>query len=186
MFRKLLYLGIFLLLTYFTIKLVFYRYPVRYMDIIAQNATAYGIEPSLVCAMIHTESKYRENAVSPKGASGLMQVTNATANWIADEMKMENYSYDDIFEPEINIGIGCYYLNWLMERYTQQDTALAAYNAGNGNVDKWLRDTAYSIDGKQLLNIPFEETRTYVERVRINKVIYDCIIPLHKYIGRFL
>lgn len=154
------------------------RYPIRYIGIITENTAKYGMEPSLICAVIHTESKFNSLALSNKGASGLMQVTKNTADWIASEMDIEDYSYDQIFEPEMNIKIGCYYIDKLLHGYSDLDVALAAYNAGSGNVNKWLTDSTYSEDGRTLSAIPFKETRDYINRVRNNKRIYDFLLKI--------
>ncbi|MCL2463168.1 MAG: lytic transglycosylase domain-containing protein [Defluviitaleaceae bacterium] len=160
------------------------RYPLKHLDIIRENAGKYGLDPAFVCAVIHTESKFRENALSPKGASGLMQITEPTADWIAAQLGVNNYSYDDIFEPSLNIKLGCYYLNWLLQRYGGDERlALAAYNAGFGNVDKWLRSPDYSADGNSLSFIPFQETRDFVQRVESGARIYGILINT---IGRFI
>ena len=164
-----------------TMGLISFRYPLKYIDIITKNAALYSIEPALVCAVIHAESKFTERAISHKGASGLMQVTEKTADWIAAQMDLPEYSFDMIFEPSLNISIGCRYLSWLLDRYKSVDLAIAAYNAGSGNVDKWLSNTDYSPDGKRLNAIPFKETRDYLRRVQINKRIYDFILHINPY-----
>ena len=158
------------------ISLISFRYPLRYLDIIMKNTAVYSIDPALICAIIHAESKFAEKAISHKGASGLMQLTESTADWIAGQMDLPDYNYEKIFEPSVNISIGCKYLSWLLERYDNIDSAVAAYNAGSGNVDKWLRNPNYSSDGSRLDDIPFKETRDYVKRVQANKLIYDLIL----------
>jgi len=157
---------------------VSYRYPLKYLDIIETAASADNIDPALVCAVIHAESKFTEEALSRKGASGLMQITESTAGWMANRMGIQDYSYSRIFEPTLNISIGCGYLGWLLDRYGDMDLALAAYNAGSGNVDKWLADPRYSADGRTLGNIPYKETRDYINRVKLNKWIYDIILRI--------
>lgn len=156
-------------------SLVRIRYPVRYMDIIKQHAGK--LDPVLVCAVIHTESKFKPDAVSPKEAAGLMQITGATAEWMAKEMRLDGYDESRLMEPEINIAIGCYFLNWLMDYYDGYlETALCAYNAGIGNVNRWLQDERYSNDGKTLQEIPFKETRQYVQRIADSRQIYAFLI----------
>lgn len=91
-----------------------------------------------------------------------MQLTEVTAKECADRLGLTNYDYMD---PETNIKLGCYLLRMLIDRYESTDTALAAYNAGIGNVDGWLADPNYSRDGKNLYEIPFTETKYYVEKV---------------------
>jgi soluble lytic murein transglycosylase len=154
-----------------------FRYPLKYLPFIKAASSKYGIKPSAVCAVIHAESRFAEKALSPKGAAGLMQITMPTAQWVAGKIGME-FNDSDIFDPEINITIGCWYLSWLMERYDNADVVSAAYNAGSGNVDKWLVNAEYSSDGETLRKIPFKETNDYVHRVRMNKKIYDMILFL--------
>ncbi|MDR0999791.1 MAG: lytic transglycosylase domain-containing protein [Clostridiales bacterium] len=154
-----------------------FRYPLKHLPLIRAVSSKYGIEPSVVCAVIHAESRFAEKALSPKGAAGLMQITMPTAQWAAGKIGME-FNDSDIFDPEINITIGCWYLSWLMERYENADVVSAAYNAGSGNVDKWLVNMEYSNDGETLRKIPFKETSDYVRRVRVNKKIYDIILLL--------
>jgi soluble lytic murein transglycosylase len=152
-----------------------FRYPLKYLTVIKAVSDKYGVEPSTVCAVIHAESKFVEKALSPKGASGLMQITMPTAQWAAGKIGLE-FNESDIFDPEVNITLGCWYLGWLMERYDSEDVVTAAYNAGSGNVDKWLVNTEYSDDGTTLRKIPFKETNDYVQRVRVNKKIYNVIL----------
>jgi soluble lytic murein transglycosylase len=155
------------------VSFVSFRYPLKYIDIIEENTQLYEIDPSWVCAIIHAESKFAVKALSHKGASGLMQVTEATAEWIAERMRLPEYNYESIFDPDINIKIGCNYLAWLLNHYRDNmNLALAAYNAGSGNVDKWLKNPEYSKDGASLDYIPFAETRDYVKRVNANRKIY--------------
>ena len=151
------------------------RYPIRYIDSVRQYAS--GLEPALVCAVIHAESKFRPNALSSKGASGLMQLTEDTAHWIAHEMKLDGYDGRQIFDPPVNIAIGCYFLNWLLDYYGGDLTlALCAYNAGLGNVNRWLTDKRYSDNGITLTHIPFPETDTFVKRVYANQRIYSFLL----------
>ena len=138
------------------------KYPIAYGDYILQYAGENDLDPFLVMAVIHIESNFVPEAQSHI-AYGLMQMTEETAEWTAKDMKMKG-DYD-ITEPETSIKFGCHYLKHLINVYGNVDTALAAYNAGMGNVDKWLKDPNYSSDGKTLYKIPFPETRSYVKRV---------------------
>ena len=78
-----------------------------------------------------------------------------------------------LYDPEINIKMGCWYLNNLIEQFGNVDTALAAYNAGSGNVRQWLQDSEYSKDGETLYNIPFAETKKYVDKIKVNYKMYQ-------------
>ena len=136
-------------------------YPVAYSDYIIKYAHKNDLDVFLVMAVIKQESNFVPEASSPY-AQGLMQLTKETAAWNAKQMGLSDYDYID---PETNIKIGCHYLKYLIDRYENIDTALAAYNGGMGNVDKWLNDPDCSLDGKTLYYIPFPETRGYIEKV---------------------
>ena len=151
-------------------------YPVRYSEIVHRYAEKYDLEPALVFAVINAESGFRSTVVSRSGASGLMQIMEDTAYWLAPQIPLENFSYDRIFDPEINIQLGTFYLSMLYRRYGDLDVALSAYNAGSGNVERWLGDPDFSSDGKTLDHIPFAETRKYVERVDDNMRIYSLLL----------
>ncbi len=157
------------------------NYPLSYQNIIKKYSEVYGIDPYLVAAIINVESKYDKNAISKKEARGLMQISPITGNWAAEELGIDNFNLDMLFEPEVNIMIGTWYLDILWEEFDGNfQLILAAYNAGSGNVDKWLKDKRYSTDGKSLTNIPFQETREYVDRVNKNIKIYRVL-----YKGKF-
>jgi len=160
-------------------------YPVKYLDIIDETSAEFGLEPAFICAVIHAESRFRRDAVSAKGAAGLMQVMEATAEWAASELKLNDFDISDIFEPEINILIGCWYLNRLTKQFGDEtDVVLAAYNAGSGNVSNWLESPQYSGDGKTLSHVPFGETRGYIQKVNGNLRIYNFLFELRKLSSR--
>ena len=137
------------------------KYPVAYSSYINKYAHENNLDPYLVTALIKQESNFVADARS-KYAGGLMQLTEGTADEYAKKLGLEDYNY---MNPETNIQIGCFVLSSLIEKYDNTDTALAAYNAGVGNVDAWLNNPDYSNDGKTLYNIPFSETRHYVKKV---------------------
>lgn len=156
------------------------RYPMPYREIVTQNAQQYQLEPAMVYAVIHAESKFRTDAASPKEALGLMQLTIATGEWIAGKLNIKDYSLEDLYDPELNIMFGCWYLSYNLDYFNNDiELALAAYNAGRGNVAKWLADEKYSKDGKTLDYIPFKETRNYIERVKMNYKIYSLLEALY-------
>ncbi|MCL1862740.1 MAG: lytic transglycosylase domain-containing protein [Defluviitaleaceae bacterium] len=152
------------------------RYPVRHLDIIRENAGE--LETSLILAVIHAESSFREAALSHAGAQGLMQLMPATAEEMASHMGMGDFQPEDVWLPEINISMGAFYLNRLVARFGCIDLALAAYNAGQGNVTAWLADPQFSADGESLDVIPFPETYNYLRRVRQNQRIYNIILTV--------
>ena len=135
-------------------------YPLRYDDIIRQQARAKNLDPALIAAVIYAESGFRSGQTSSAGAAGLMQITPETARDIARRSGGTAFTLEDLATPQINISYGSYLLRELLDRYNGDvDAALAAYNAGPGNADKW--------GGSQLRadEIPFPETRAYVEKV---------------------
>lgn len=141
-------------------------YPLKYEDLILRYASEYGLDPYLVCAVIWVESKFDEVATSHKGARGLMQVIPSTGRWAAEKLGIQGYDDDSLYDPAVNIRIGCWYLDRLRSQFKGNlDLALAAYNGGSSNVEKWLEDPRYSKDGKGLDDIPFKETRDFVARV---------------------
>jgi soluble lytic murein transglycosylase len=139
--------------------------PLRHEDIIRQQASAKGVDPSLVAAIIYTESKFRDQT-SHAGARGLMQITPATARYIAKLSGGTAFEQGDLATPQINISYGVYYLRYLLQRYDDNKVlALAAYNGGEGNVDRWVAAAAMSERTFGVDQIPFQETRDYVGRV---------------------
>ena len=114
---------------------------------------------------------------SHKGAMGLMQLMPATVDWAVEKIPIEDFSYDTIQEPETNIQIGCWVLNFLGNQFGENDELIAAaYNAGSGTVSKWLGDTKYSRDGEYLHYIPYGETANYVKKVKAYEKIYSFML----------
>jgi soluble lytic murein transglycosylase len=139
--------------------------PLRHDDIIRQQASEKSLDPALVAAVIYEESKFRDQT-SHAGARGLMQITPATADFIARRTGGTRFVQADLATPQINIAYGAYYLRYLLDRYDQQEApAVAAYNAGHGNVDRWVRSAggpeAFSVER----DVRFPETRAYVDNV---------------------
>ena len=149
--------------------------PLKYQDIVVKYAAEYNLDKSMVNGVIFCESHFEADAVSAADAVGLMQVTQETGWWAAEQMGLDPDAID-MTDPETNIRIGCWYLNWLLDKFDGvMETALAGYNAGHGNVDKWLADEEMSADGITLEEIPFEETRSYVKKVRLVQKVYQYI-----------
>lgn len=156
---------------------IYSLYPQRYSKIVFEYASQYDVDPLLIYAIMKVESKYDAQAISRSGAKGLMQIMDKTGAWGARQVAIENYTHDILFKPEVNVQIGCWYISRLISQYEGDITmALAAYNAGTGNIAKWRHDPKYSLDGKTLYKIPFKETKSYVQKVewhyRIYKVLY--------------
>ena len=124
----------------------------------------FGVSKALVFSVIKVESDFDQHARSSADARGLMQIT-AVALKDINRLLDEEYTLKQMYTPEINIRCGVAYLSVLIRKYEFYGTALAAYNAGQGNVDNWLCDSRYSHDRKQLYHIPFKETSNYVKKV---------------------
>ena len=148
-------------------------YPTEYSEYVDVAAEKYEIDKSLIYGVIKTESGFDEDATSRVGALGLMQMMPETFSWLQEYRGVEDtYTDEDLLNPEINIDYGCYYLNYLIEYYGNEQCAVAAYNAGFV-VDDWLKDSQYSIDGVTLVKIPYPETEAYVDKVFDAKVKYN-------------
>jgi peptidoglycan lytic transglycosylase len=139
------------------------RYPLHYETIVRTHARNYGLEPALLAAVIYQESRFRSDARSSSGAIGLMQLLPTTAKGIALRTGGTRFRVEDLYDPDINVRYGSWYLRHLLQKYADEKTALAAYNAGQENVDRWLRKGT---------GIEFAETRHYVARVGELKDIY--------------
>lgn len=151
-------------------------FPIRYSEYVDYYSNEYNLEPYYVYAIIKTESGFNPNAVSHKNACGLMQISKDTGKWAADEIGIENYSNDVLFEPEVNIRIGCWYINWLMKEFdNDMENVTLAYNAGNGKVKQWLYDKKYSNNGRKIDTIPYNETKNFLKKVNIFYYIYKNI-----------
>ena len=149
-----------------------YLYPYKYEEIVNKYSYEYNLDPFLVLAVIKTESNFNTEAESSKGAKGLMQIMDSTGEWIASKLEIRNFNTNMLYEPEINIEFGCWYLNNLLNEFGDLSLALAAYNGGSGNVTRWLNDPKYSRDGESLTYIPFKETKKYVDKVSTRYNVY--------------
>lgn len=142
------------------------QYPIKYENLVEKYAKKYDLDKYLVYAVIKTESKFDQYAVSHAGAYGLMQLQTETASDCARKLDMDIDLPDDLYVPDINIHLGTYYLSWLLDKYDGDiELAIAAYNGGIGNVDSWLNDDRYSDGNGGLKDIPFGETENYVTGV---------------------
>jgi len=139
------------------------RYPLHYASIVREQAKEKDIDPALLAAVIYQESKFRTGARSSSGAIGLMQLRPETAKGIALRTGGTAFEISDLTDPALNIRYGSWYLSHLFSKYRDKRLVLAAYNAGQGNVDRWLEN------GEE---IEFPETRAYVERVQELKRVY--------------
>ena len=138
------------------------RYPLRYEHIVRGHADNYRLDPALVAAVIYQESKFRADARSDSGAVGLMQLLPETAKGIAARTGGSQFEVDDLYDPEINVRYGSWYLRHLIDKYGTEERALAAYNGGQGNLDR---------------GVMYPETRHYVDRVLELRGIYRKAYP---------
>ena len=141
-----------------------FAYPIKYKHEISTASHEFGVCPALVASVIRAESKFAPDAVSTAGAVGLMQIMPSTAEYIARKMPMDDY---DLFHPGDNIRMGTFYLRYLLNQFDGNvRLSLMAYNAGPGNVRRWLADDP------ELNKTPFPETNAYIERVFNAKSFY--------------
>ena len=148
-------------------------YPVKYEEYITKYAKQYEVDPLLVLSVIRTESNFYEKAVSSADARGLMQLRPDTFEWAKSKAKSEESpSVEELFDPEVNIHYGIVTLKTLLDEFEHTDVALCAYHAGRGNVKKWLQKPDYSDDGKTLKQIPYNDTESYVRKIKETIKIY--------------
>lgn len=169
-FFSLFFSASFIFLAVFGMNCVYgYLFPMKYREEIINACEIFDVDEALVFSVINVESRFDQNAVSHRGAVGLMQIMPSTAEWLAGELNIDQY---DLKKPEDNIIFGVYYLSELCQRFEKLETALAAYNAGPTNVSNWLKKEEYSSDGTTLKQIPFEETRNYIQKFQKNYRYY--------------
>lgn len=147
-------------------------YKKDYSEYVSKYAEEYGVEENLIYAIIKAESNFNPNAVSTQKAKGLMQLIDSTAKEVASKNEIE-LTDESIFDPETNINLGTKYIAILLEKYECIEVALAAYNAGSGNVDKWIANGTIKADGSDIENIPYKETNTYVRKIMRDYKIYE-------------
>lgn len=153
------------------------EYPVRFEAQIKQYAGEYELDPYLVLSIMRCESSFDVDAVSSRGAIGLMQVMPDTGGWIAHKLDEEPFYENVLYDPETNIRFGCWYLNFLENRLNHvRENIIAAYNAGHGSVEDWLENPEYSADG-HLTKIPFPETERYLTKVTTAYENYQTLYP---------
>lgn len=150
----------------FSLLIARWEYPLEHREIVAAWSEEYDVPEEIIYAVIKTESDFVLNAESAAGAKGLMQIMPSTFAYIASKLDVA-VSEEEIGLANRNIQFGTYYLSYLYLRFEDWNTALAAYNAGEGNVSDWLNNEAYTNENGELLpdKIPFPETRNYVEKV---------------------
>jgi soluble lytic murein transglycosylase len=139
--------------------------PLSYADVIREQAADKHLDPAFIAAVIYAETKF-DPRTSPTGAEGLMQIEPQTAEFLAHRSGATTFHTSDLSTPEVNIAYGSYYLRYLLDEYGQSKVlALAAYNGGEANVNRWVAQARAQGRRLTISGIPFPETRAYVERV---------------------
>ncbi len=149
-------------------------YQLGYEERVIEVCEIYDLDPFVIFSVIKTESNFQPDAVSNVGARGLMQITEITFDWIQTQIDKENqYTYDDMFDPDVNILFGSYYISRCLERYHGDlDTAVASYHSGWGTVDELLQNSEFSDDGLTLDVFPYEQMNHYVNKINANYESY--------------
>ncbi|TCS83560.1 lytic transglycosylase domain-containing protein [Tepidibacillus fermentans] len=143
-----------------------FMYPIKYEKQIKIYTSKFHVDPYLVLAIIQVETRFQKDKHSPKGAVGLMQIMPETANWIAKRAEFPSEMVQNLHQPENNIAFGSWYLSKMNQQFNGNIYAtIAAYNAGPGNVEKWIQQGLWDGSLEHLDRIPFGETRHYVQRV---------------------
>ena len=147
-------------------------YKKEYSEYVSKYSQEYNVDENLIYALIKAESNFEADAVSSRNAQGLMQLMPTTAEDVAKKNGI-NLTEENILEPDININIGTKYISILLNKYDCVEVALAAYNAGSGNVDKWIANGTIKADGSDIENIPFKETNNYIRKIMRDYKIYS-------------
>ena len=150
-------------------------HPKEYSEYVEYYADKYQIDPLLLYSFICTESGFDPEAQSSVDARGLMQITDETFQWIKSKIApTEALTFEDLYDPEVNVRFGSYYLAVILERYDQDiSTAAAAYHSGWGTVDQLLEQEKYTEDGRTLIVFPYEQMDLYVKKIHRNYDIYQ-------------
>ena len=152
-------------------------YPDYYSHLIEDYAQKYEIDPLVVLAIIREESRFNPWNESVVGARGLMQIMLSTGEWIAEKINLINYNDEMLFSPEVNIDLGCWYIQYLNERFSDDlILALSGYNAGPGTTSRWLEKYNISDPDNFIENIPYDETRGYIKKVLKSYLMYERIV----------
>lgn len=168
--------GIFFVVLFFSVlfmHFVNFFLPVKYEQEIKYACREFGMEKELVYALIKTESNFKEDALSGKGAKGLMQLQEETAVWCAEKMGFEVFDVENIFDPETNIRIGVWYISYLIDELGSEDLAIIAYNAGINRVREWKKEGLVSEKIHEDNQIPYPETKQYIKKVKYYRDLYS-------------
>lgn len=153
-----------------------YIFPLKYTNLIADSAERHKVDPYLITAIIYEESRFRSESESRAGALGLMQIMPETAVWISQQ-RQQQLSSDSLRRPKENIAMGTWYFDWLRQKYGSENLALAAYNSGDRNLDRWLSESEGMSETAVIRSIPFKETREFVYKVQASRRRYKELYP---------
>lgn len=153
-----------------------WMYPIKYMEEIKQSSQRFQMDPMLILAIIRTESSFDTKQISHKGAVGLMQLMPDTAKWVIEQAGFDPMSIEYLDDPKVNIDIGTWYIKFLLNQFNGDLVrAIAAYNAGPGKVNQWLSNQQWDGTLEKVNEIPYKETRHYVQRVLYYQNRYEQI-----------
>ena len=147
-------------------------HPIKYSEFVTKYSQEYDVPKPFIYAVIKNESSFKPDATSSIGARGLMQITDVAYDWVNMRSGFDN-SFDDMYDPETNIRYGTYMLKLLLEEFKTEENALCAYHAGWGVAQKWLKNEEYSPDKENITNIPYPDTKWYVQNVSKSRKIYE-------------
>jgi len=163
-------------------KWVTFFYPLPHREYVFNYANQFRVDPYLVFAIIRAESEFKTQAQSARGARGLMQIMPETARWISEQMNRTDFEEEELDNPQVNIEMGCWYIADLIQEFGGRlPLAVAAYNAGRGNVRKWLVEGIWDGRKETVDDIPFAETKRYVKVVLTDYEIYRTIYSSQGY-----
>ena len=153
-----------------------YVFPIHHYSIIDALAIEYRLDPYLIWSTIREESHFNQYSESRAGARGLMQIILSTGEWIAQRVNYKDFEYDLLFEPEVNIHFGCWYLNYLQEKFNKNIyLMISGYNAGPGITDRWIENIDLNDIDSFVENIPYQETTEHIKKVVRSYMIYQII-----------
>ena len=169
--KTLIFFSMMLVLTFSIIN--YFLFPLKYKNEIQIYAKKYDLNPALIASVINAESSFNKHAKSSKGAVGLMQILPTTAEWIYSQLYIDEFNKKILTNENYNIQMGCFYLSYLENKFTNLTCLLCAYNAGESVVTQWLNNSKYSDDKQTLKKIPYNETSNYVKKIQNYIKVYS-------------
>ncbi|MCL6590972.1 MAG: lytic transglycosylase domain-containing protein [Firmicutes bacterium] len=150
----------------------------EYKEYIANYCRQYQVNPTMISALVFTESRFDTGAQSHKGALGLMQIMPSTGGWVAEKLMWRDFSPEDLLDPQTNLKAGIWYMAYLKKLFNHNEyLALASYNAGSRYVTKWIADGIWDGNVVKIEQIPFAETKKYVLKIIVVQKIYSYLYP---------